>query len=166
MYKPRMNCHFTRVVVSKQGQQLGGPVGVILVEPLGSWFQVLMRPTASSAALALGSTYSTFWDKNRDVYFGSWVWEGGFLLGIVISEVPQCLRMWPCLEMVFKEVLMRVAHMESSIVGVLIWNLKTVTQRGDMRTQGKTVSKAKGRHQRSRSCSYLALSLPTSRIRC
>lgn len=31
---------------------------------------------------------------------------------------------------------MRVAHMESNIVGVLIWTLKTVTQRGDVRTQG------------------------------
>lgn len=104
-------------------------LAVILVEPLGSWFQVLMKPAASSTALALGSTYSTFWDKNSDVYFSSWAWEGGFLLGSVTSEVPQCLGMWPCLEMVFKEALMRVAHMESSKVGVLIWNFKTVTHR-------------------------------------
>lgn len=104
-------------------------LAVILVAPLGSWFQVLMKPAASSAALALGSTYSTFWDKSSDVYFSSWAWEGGFLLGSVTSEVPQCLGMWPCLEMVFKEALMRVAHMESSKVGVLIWNFKTVTHR-------------------------------------
>lgn len=107
-----------------------------------------MRPIASQEAVALGSACSlSSGDKNSDVNlthgFEKRVFIGHCYRLDSHTEVitPPCLRMWPWLEMVSKEVLMRMGHMESNVAAVLIWKIKTLdTQREDyVRTQSERV---------------------------